>query len=29
MAEVSEKQETSFDVQETVGKAEMFFEKNK
>ena len=29
MAEVSEKQETSFDVEETVGKAEMFFEKNK
>lgn len=29
MAEVSEKQETSFDVDQTVGKAEMFFEKNK
>jgi tetratricopeptide (TPR) repeat protein len=29
MAEVSEKQETSFDVEETVGKAEMFFDKNK
>jgi len=29
MAEVSEKQETSFDVEETMGKAELFFEQNK